>query len=422
MTGVSVVSQPIWDRTDSERQIVVYAVPVFKDEIPQTVLFATNESTSLVQALQISFFNGTGSSYIVDSNGLIIFVPNREEIGKNMIDVMAPYNTAEEIDTFQRALLGDQTKTLRLSFHDRDSYIGCSSISGVNDWSLLAVLPSVVVFNRSARIIQQTLLFVTVLIVIFLVIIAFITKNKKKNDQVLFHMAFIDPLTQIGNYHSFYTACEKQLHNGGSKSCALYYFDIDNFKLINDTFGYIFCDDVLRYVATVLRSVFGEKSIYARLSNDYFGVLYDYHHEISEVTKKAEEVCACLKNVKPDGQTNIDISLSMGIYLIKKEEKLDMNNMINRANIARYIVKKGQYKGCLAVFNEQMREQLTEENQMIQDMKVAIREKQFLVYYQLKVALQNYDVVGFEALIRWVHPEKVLCCHLLLFQLRKKAA
>ena len=180
MTGVSVVSQPIWDRTDSERQIVVYAVPVFKDEIPQTVLFATNESTSLVQALQISFFNGTGSSYIVDSNGLIIFAPNREEIGKNMIDMMAPYNTAEEIDTFQRALLGDQTKTLRLSFHDRDSYIGCSSISGVNDWSLLAVLPSVVVFNRSARIIQQTLLFVTVLIVIFLVIIAFITKNKKR--------------------------------------------------------------------------------------------------------------------------------------------------------------------------------------------------------------------------------------------------
>ena len=55
---------------------------------------------------------------------------------------------------------------------------------------------------------------------------------------MLFHMAFIDPLTQIGNYHSFYTACEKQLHNGGSKSCALYYFDIDNFKLINDTFEF----------------------------------------------------------------------------------------------------------------------------------------------------------------------------------------
>ncbi|MFQ4202422.1 sensor domain-containing phosphodiesterase, partial [Clostridioides difficile] len=177
------------------------------------------------------------------------------------------------------------------------------------------------------------------------------------------------------------------------------YFDINNFKMINDTFGYEFGDNLLITIAKALKEELTEGEVYARLSSDYFAIFCDYKNGRNKIIRKLDSI---RNNIESNLSIVFEISLCVGIYFVEEGE-VDIQKAVNKANMARCVAKGKNIN--YAIYNEDVRNKLSEESMILDDIKIALVKNQFEVYYQPKFSLVNGEMIGSEALIRWNHPE-----------------
>ncbi|MDY7875594.1 bifunctional diguanylate cyclase/phosphodiesterase, partial [Clostridioides difficile] len=177
------------------------------------------------------------------------------------------------------------------------------------------------------------------------------------------------------------------------------YFDINNFKMINDTFGYEFGDNLLITIAKALKEELTEGEVFARLSSDYFAIFCDYKNGRNKIIRKLDSI---RNNIESNLSIVFEISLCVGIYFVEEDE-VDIQKAVNKANMARSVAKGKNIN--YAIYNEDVRNKLSEESMILDDIKIALVKNQFEVYYQPKFSLVNGEMIGSEALIRWNHPE-----------------
>lgn len=241
-----------------------------------------------------------------------------------------------------------------------------------------------------------------ILSTVTLSVLLLILSTKKNENNLLYEIAYTDELTGIGNAKMFYSQTSQRLQNKGKNQYAVIYFDIDNFKIINDTFGYEFGDQVLRQVANILCGQLGKQDLCSRFSNDYFAVLRLYQDVEQDVIHLVEQLRDRMINMPIPGRSHIDIPISFGIYLIREDET-NVNKVINKANMARSSAKS-QLITKYAFFDSETRTRLHNEMNLEQDLKQAIEERKLEVYYQPKYSLRDGKLSGMEALVRWNHP------------------
>ncbi|HBN6232120.1 TPA: bifunctional diguanylate cyclase/phosphodiesterase, partial [Clostridioides difficile] len=208
-----------------------------------------------------------------------------------------------------------------------------------------------------------------------------------------------DKVTHIGNQNKFYRECSKYLLDKPSLNYIIVYFDINNFKMINDTFGYEFGDNLLITIAKALKEELTEGEVFARLSSDYFAIFCDYKNGRNKIIRKLDSI---RNNIESNLSIVFEISLCVGIYFVEEDE-VDIQKAVNKANMARSVAKGKNIN--YAIYNEDVRNKLSEESMILDDIKIALVKNQFEVYYQPKFSLVNGEMIGSEALIRWNHPE-----------------
>ncbi|HBH2821351.1 TPA: bifunctional diguanylate cyclase/phosphodiesterase, partial [Clostridioides difficile] len=172
-----------------------------------------------------------------------------------------------------------------------------------------------------------------------------------------------------------------------------------NFKMINDTFGYEFGDNLLITIAKALKEELTEGEVFARLSSDYFAIFCDYKNGRNKIIRKLDSI---RNNIESNLSIVFEISLCVGIYFVEEDE-VDIQKAVNKANMARSVAKGKNIN--YAIYNEDVRNKLSEESMILDDIKIALVKNQFEVYYQPKFSLVNGEMIGSEALIRWNHPE-----------------
>lgn len=210
-----------------------------------------------------------------------------------------------------------------------------------------------------------------------------------------------DPLTGLANDTHFFRECSVMLrqHN---KNYALIYFDIDNFKYINDTYGHAYGDQLLRHIAETLNNLLQHGEIYARFANDHFAIFLEY-----EEAQDVEQLVGCiqlnLRHIRLGSYAAIDIVLSTGIYLIPSHER-DLRQMMSKVNMARLAVK-GEDKHSYTFYDEHIRLNMHEQALIRNDLRAAFKLQQFEIYYQPKYELNGEHLIGLEALLRWNHPQ-----------------
>ncbi len=210
-----------------------------------------------------------------------------------------------------------------------------------------------------------------------------------------------DRLTGLYNREAFFDRVSEAVaeHEPGYYIMAC--FDIDRFKVINDQYGTVKGDGVLRHVAQIFREGFTPNGgICCRVSSDNFAVLYPASFrdsaQIADIRNRAAHIEGL---VTP-------IIFSIGRYLVD-DLSLAPVAMYDRASMAAESVK-GQYGGKIANYDESMREKLNREQEIILEMSQALKDRQFEVWFQ---PLYNYATearIGAEALVRWRHPAKGL--------------
>lgn len=222
-------------------------------------------------------------------------------------------------------------------------------------------------------------------------------------------VAETDALTGLLNRVAFEAALQR--HNEGKTQTALdtdgclMYFDLDRFKLINDTHGHIAGDTVLKTVAQRLRYTLGGGVLLGRLGGDEFAAL------LTDVSSRAsvETICRVLieQVTKPIQIDDVSewVGLSIGAYMLKRGE-LDLGEMLHRADLAMYEAKRAG-RGRLIFYDPSMEQNARSRAQIQADLKKAIELRQFFMVYQPQFDAQD-RIRGMSASVRWRHPARGL--------------
>ena len=175
--------------------------------------------------------------------------------------------------------------------------------------------------------------------------------------------------------------------------------DIDKFKLINDKYGYSVGDYILIEFAKVLLNYIEEDELYGRGEADKFIVLLKIKDE-EDLYRRIHELFDRLAQIKKTELDNFRISIIAGAYIIDDLE--NMSVIVDRANIARKNITERHHSNY-QLFDESMKSNLVMQKELESVMEDALRNDEFLVYYQPKFNLYSNKVCGSEALVRWMH-------------------
>ena len=219
-------------------------------------------------------------------------------------------------------------------------------------------------------------------------------------------MAFYDALTGLENRELFKQQLEYAIRiaHRQKKTVALLYLDVDNFKMVNDTLGHDAGDTLLKIVADRLLACVRETDSVARIGGDEFTVLLTEVKGKSGTQRAAEKLLETfVKPIKLQDQELI-ISPSIGITLCP-EDGTDATLLMKNADLAMYRAKaKG--RNNFQFFDESMNAEISKRVLMEAELRIALEEKQFQLYFQPVIDLEKLQCVSVEALVRWIHPEK----------------
>jgi diguanylate cyclase (GGDEF)-like protein/PAS domain S-box-containing protein len=238
-----------------------------------------------------------------------------------------------------------------------------------------------------------------------------ITQRKASEDEIK-HLAFYDPLTRLPNRRLLLDRLQHALASSArdEREGALLFIDLDNFKILNDTFGHDRGDQLLQQVAERLTGSVREGDTVARLGGDEFVVmLEDLSEERGVAATQAEAIAEKIRtnlNQPYDlGGIQYHNTPSIGITLFADHQNT-VDELMKRADLAMYNAKAAG-RNTLRFFDPEMQAVVTARASIEQDLREGLRRSEFLVYYQPQVDATG-RVIGAEALVRWPHPERGL--------------
>ncbi|HZT57791.1 MAG TPA: EAL domain-containing protein [Pyrinomonadaceae bacterium] len=233
--------------------------------------------------------------------------------------------------------------------------------------------------------------------------------ERKQSEERLRYDAFHDPLTGLPNRalfadHVKLTIARAQRHEGTRFS--VLFCDLDRFKIINDSLGHMIGDQLLVEVARRLEGCLRQGDTVARVGGDEFTILVEDLTEENEAVALAERIQREVSAPFSLGGREVFTTVSIGVAVGTGGYK-DPEDILRDADTAMYRAKS-LGKARHVVFDQSMHASAVNLLQIETDLRAALEKKQFFLLYQPIVSLDDFRLCGFEALLRWHHPERGL--------------
>lgn len=234
-------------------------------------------------------------------------------------------------------------------------------------------------------------------------------EERKRIEDRLAHEALHDPLTGLPNRAFFLERLRNAMtiaeHQQAGRFAVLF-LDLDHFKVVNDSLGHMMGDQLLLMLAQRLRQCLHPGNIVARLGGDEFVILVENIQDVQEPVALAQQIHASLKQpLNLYGHLNF-ASASIGIVCDDGHYEHPAD-VLRDADIAMYQAKT-HGKDCYELFSVAMREQAQSRLALENDLYHALEREEFELFYQPILSLASDKIIGFEALLRWHHPQRGL--------------
>ncbi len=221
------------------------------------------------------------------------------------------------------------------------------------------------------------------------------------------HLAHHDELTALPNRLLLHLQVSQALARAErtGRAVGLLFFDLDRFKVINDTLGHDAGDNVLKQIARHLRACIRRGDTLARVGGDEFALLVEQFNDPGELSLIAADLLLAMTSPVTIGGQVYQLSGSIGIAVYPKDGA-DCPTLLKNADIAMYRAKGGRNQ--FQFYSREMDKHTVERLSLENELRQAIAQQQFEVFYQPKIDIRSGNVAGAEALVRWRHPRRGL--------------
>ncbi|MEL4105388.1 EAL domain-containing protein [Oscillospiraceae bacterium WX1] len=228
---------------------------------------------------------------------------------------------------------------------------------------------------------------------------------KIRYEKEINYMAFYDALTGLPNRFLFNRLLDQAITEAGQahSKIAVIFIDLDAFKAVNDTMGHEGGDALLQQVAQSLSCYVGDRGVVARFGGDEFIIMLRGIMDSEQITQIAGEIMAVFKRPIKVLDQEFFVTASAGIA-IYPEDGEKSNDLKKNADLAMYNAKE-LGKNQAAFCTVQMKAEIEKKVQLTNQLYRALEKNELVLYYQPFVSITTKEIIGVEALARWVHPE-----------------
>ena len=229
--------------------------------------------------------------------------------------------------------------------------------------------------------------------------------HRKAQEEWMRHQAFHDPVTELPNRASFSTHLGEAMRRAKRADwlLAILFLDLDLFKRVNDSLGHDAGDRLLRIVTERIRKAVREADLLFRMGGDEFTVLLEDVRGPEEAGAVAQRVLDAVAEPVQLQHHEISVTASIGIALYPRDDVVE-ERLVKSADTAMYRAKE-LGRNRYAFFSPEMNERVEYQIQMEAALRRALKNREFVLYFQPRVSVETGRATGLEALLRWRHPE-----------------
>ncbi|MFD2671403.1 putative bifunctional diguanylate cyclase/phosphodiesterase [Marinicrinis sediminis] len=231
----------------------------------------------------------------------------------------------------------------------------------------------------------------------------------KRTAERIKQMAYYDDLTGLPNRRKFRDKLDLVVQKtdvsvpSQGEMLAVFYMDVDRFKWVNESLGHDFGDMLLLQVAERLTHCVGEDDFVARMEGDEFALFYQHLHANEHAFEKAQEILSALDQGFYLQDRSIHITASIGVSIYMGDATTEV--LMKQADLALSRAKE-QGRNNVQFYHSNLNYRSIERLNLEGELRMALHQNQFELYYQPQMDIRGGDIVGMEALIRWRHPER----------------
>jgi len=230
-----------------------------------------------------------------------------------------------------------------------------------------------------------------------------VQEELREEKVTLNHQAYHDALTGLPNRVLFNDRAEQGMKKAkrNNTKLALFFIDLDHFKEINDSLGHMIGDEVLKVVTRRLAGIMRKEDTLARIGGDEFTIAMEGLNQVQDVSVLAQKILEVLDKPIMIEENEVHISSSIGISFYPE----DGNNIYDLLKYADTAMYKAKDKGRnnFQLYSSEMTELVFERTMMEASLRQALKNEEFVVYYQPQVNAKTDTLIGMEGLVRWQH-------------------
>ena len=392
ISGIQNISDQIVSRIYG-MNIYVMAVPLYYNE---EIIGSVQKSFTYEQMYEFCttpIFSSEGYMYLVNSEGYVMMHTthdNCQQKSNNFLRDLNETNNETASEQLRKGIESNESGFFESTINEIETFSAYTPLNDIHDWYLITSVPIYAVSPNGTFVMNLFNIILVVVVSCFMGLLIYLLWNKQRQKRTLEHVAFIDPVTNGNTFAKFLLQVEYVFNHYSNQDLFIVFLDIDNFKFINNYFGFEKGDQILAKIYHAINDCLREDECIARSNADQFVLL------LKDGSKdRIEELLAVSQSDK-----EMKIYCGMGIYRIT-DISMNVNLMVDKARTAAKAVK-GVLNQRYAYYDESHTLLTTKNEQMKRAIETALNKKQFIPFFQSKVDIQTGKIVGAEALAKWI--------------------